>query len=187
MSESIIVRYVIWSDSSGHPDLTITLHSHHRIIMKPMRVFGFFFCLFTVSIISACDSSQPESGEVILYDYTASDSSGTQFAIRGMMRLRVGAGEESSFSGSWDFSKVGAPGDVGPQVGNGELRGNVIRSDSVRIDLNPQADDQKVILAGRFTEEPFSFRIKGKWMYQRSPGTTTGRFTAEKVSPSEPE
>lgn len=146
-----------------------------------MVVFTTLLCLLT---LSACDNSTPENREVILYDYTASDSSGLQFAVRGMMRFRVDAGEERSFSGSWDFSKVGAPGEVGPQVGNGELRGEVIGSDSVRIDLNPQAEDQKVILAGRFGEGPFSFRIEGKWTYRRKSRTTVGRFTAEKVSPS---
>lgn len=147
-----------------------------------MVVFTTLLCLLT---LSACDNSTPENREVILYDYTASDSSGLQFAVRGMMRFQVDAGEERSFDGNWDFSKVGAPGEVGPQVGNGRLHGKVIGRDSLRVDLNPQVDDdQRVILAGRFGEGPFSFRIEGKWIYQRESKTTTGRFTAEKVSPS---
>ena len=149
--------------------------------MKPTMVSAVLLCLL---IIPACDSSQPENREVILYDYTASDSSGTQFAVRGMMRFRINPNEERSFGGSWDFSEVGAPGDIGPQVGEGGLRGEVIGSDSVRIDLNPQADDQKVILGGRFEESPFGFRIEGKWTYRRMSKTTVGRFTAEKLSPS---
>ena len=164
---------------------TLRFHEHYSVVplvtMKPTVVFTTLLCLL---ILPACDDSQPENREVIRYDYTASDSSGTQFAVRGMMRFRVDAGEERSFSGSWDFSKVGAPGDVGPQVGNGELRGEVIGSDSVRIDLNPQSADQEVLLAGRFTDGPFSFRIEGRWTYRRKSRTTVGRFTAEKVSSS---
>ena len=84
-------------------------------------------------------------------------------------------------NGSWNLQATASADRIGPQVGQGELRGTVALSSSgsteVSLDLNPQWADNNVYLVGQAR----GATIRGDWTRSTLRGATEGgRFTATK-------
>ncbi len=85
-------------------------------------------------------------------------------------------GASVSISGEWNFSAIGNPVNIGPQTGEGEYIGT-IENNKLRINLNPEWDDNNVNLVGIIDGNT----ISGDWIYSGFPGALNyGTFTAKK-------
>jgi len=133
--------------------------------------------LAAVLLIVSCkkDSITPSlSG---LYEYTAFDSAGKAL-VHGSINLD--AKDSSHVSGTWQLDSVGSPKNVGPQLGRGNLAGN-ISSGKIQLNLNPNFVDNNVFLVGA-PENGVS--INGSWQWITFAGITNqGSFTAKALLP----
>lgn len=123
------------------------------------------------------------SNEAMVYHYTAYDSTGTAI-VDGELRLNyVETDPEASspyaIEGRWDLRKASeAAENIGPQTGEGKLVGTVDKRDRIRINLNPNWNDNNVLLQGNFTDERLG-DIEGQWTYITFVGEANGgRFEA---------
>jgi len=130
---------------------------------------------FMISLFMSCDKSTSlsPSDESSLYEYIAFDSSSTKVA-KGWLLLKF---EDNVITGQWDIQAVGSPQNIGPQLGSGNLAGNC-NSDSIWVDLQPNMQDNNLLLEGRLTDDDYS----GTWIYISLTGpTNSGTFTARKI------
>ena len=96
------------------------------------------------------------------YQYLAYAGDGA-LVVRGTLTIRhrgtVGV------DGSWSLKATGADGQVGPQVGDGQLEGTAAEQSDGRIDLNvnlnPNVADNNVTLRGTFD----GLHIRGEWSW----------------------
>ncbi len=146
--------------------------------MKP-HWFGLFLA---VAGLACSDATGPAELNGI-YEYRATDSSGTVLLI-GQLDLTFHG--DSTVTGSW---MIGWAPDadqgtvVGPQVGEGTLLG-LLAADGVILDLNPNVADDNVFLSGAFDLESLPPGLVGDWTYSTLIGpVAAGRFTATNMPP----
>jgi len=105
--------------------------------------------------------------------YRGFDSAG-KLIIRGW--LSINADGEGVVDGAWCLDRIGAPDDIGPQIGLGRLRGR-IEGPRLSLNLNPGFFDFHVSLSGAFDEASF----RGTWRYTTIRGIVSeGAFEAVK-------
>jgi len=136
-----------------------------------------YYILFIVCFISFhCKNVS----ETILFDvpdgtyaYFSYDSSSTLVA-KGWFKFEHE--DSANIKGIWEIKKVGNPGNIGPQDGEGELVG-MISDTSVSINLHPNFADNNIILAGKIDNK----YIYGKWHWATFAGITNwGSFNSKK-------
>jgi len=107
------------------------------------------------------------------YNYTAYDSLGTIVA-KGTLIFKFK--DSTSVTGEWEIKKVGDPQNIGPQIGEGELIGD-LTNEILWMELNPDFRDNNVFLQGK----PEINKYTGKWFYSSFIGPTNwGSFEAVK-------
>ena len=89
--------------------------------------------------------------------YRGYDSAGKHI-IRGW--LSMNADGTGFVDGAWCLDRIGAPENIGPQIGLGRLRGR-IEGARISLNLNPGFMDFHVSLTGAFDEVSF----RGTWRY----------------------
>lgn len=146
-----------------------------------MRKVLFAFGLTSLLVVFAagCEFIDVGGGgsQASAYAYTAYDSTDSP-VVRGTLWLNyveTGSDVEHPYQveGHWRLQKVVAEAEVGPQTGTGRLRGLIDEEGTVRIDLNPNFDDNNVILRGAFTEEQLG-DIAGEWTHHTFAGVARG-------------
>ena len=141
-----------------------------------MKLFAGFvfivFCIFSFHCKNA--------GESVLFDvppgsyaYFGYDSSSTLVA-KGWYKFEY---EDSvNISGNWKLTKIGDPGNIGPQDGEGQLVGSITDT-SIHINLQPNFADNNIILVGKFDNK----YIYGNWQWATFAGITNwGSFNSKK-------
>jgi hypothetical protein len=113
------------------------------------------------------------------YDYVAFGASDTTSRVVGTLTFQ---GEISNFpahiEGTWNLQAVGDPGNVGPQIGAGTLKGDVDDAGYLTMNLDPGMVDNNVFLVGSFVGGPRG-SIEGTWRVSTFVGeTASGRFRA---------
>jgi hypothetical protein len=132
--------------------------------------------------LCGCDSVDLQDGGS--YIYTAW-SQGGEVVVSGTFDLIFGERTEAdgtiTISGDWQLQRVGGGGrEVGPQVGEGEMRGTIDNDGNLSINLNPDWADNNVFLSGHFSDERFG-DFEGMWSYATFAGHTAGgTFRAER-------
>lgn len=116
------------------------------------------------------------------YTYNGYDSSG-DLLVTGTLWLYYETRNDPDFSttitGEWDLQQVKTAENIGPQVGQGKLRGSVEDNGTVYIDLNPGWADNNVTLFGHFGSE-LRDSIDGDWSFSTFVGpVNSGRFEAK--------
>jgi len=108
------------------------------------------------------------------YQYSGYEGWGG-LVITGLITLSA---QTNPVTGNWSLRQVGEPiGPIGPQIGEGELRGSLSGS-QLAADLNPGWADNNVFLNGQLTGNTWT----GLWSYSTFGGAVNGGpFTAEKV------
>jgi len=108
------------------------------------------------------------------YRYSGYEDGGG-LVITGRITLSA---QTNPVSGTWSLRQAGdAIGPIGPQVGEGQLRG-ILSGSQLGVDLNPGWADNNVGLNGRLTGNAWT----GSWSYSTFGGAINGGpFTAEKV------
>lgn len=157
--------------------------------MQTMELRTILFALVVLFIFSACNSSGPGDNIDRAYLYVANHPDSDTDAARGNLNLRFENTDEegvvAQIAGTWEINKLNDGEELGPQTGEGKLRGKIREDGSVRIDLNPDIADQNVILTGSFPNNGDRSFFEGKWMYQTLSGSTSGEFEALQVGPLE--
>jgi hypothetical protein len=107
------------------------------------------------------------------YKYIGYDSMGVKI-VKGWIKIVFVA--SNYISGEWQIEKIGDPQNIGPQVGEGSLVGNV-ENNQLFLNLNPNYVDNNVFLICPYDDR----KLTGKWNYSGFPGIINyGTFVAEK-------
>lgn len=114
-----------------------------------------------------------------IYEYHATAGQGE---VRGTLELRFAAAGTSGFpariSGTWSLESEGNVGQLGPQIGDGHLAGELGRDGEIHLNLNPGYADNNVFLIGTLEGSPP--RLEGAWQYSNFTGPVNGgAFLAE--------
>src|SRR5699024_10249287 len=151
-------------------------------IIKRQPILFVFALLFA---FSACHSTDAGDDIDRAYQYIAQNPAGDTDAARGRLELRFdNTGEEgitAQITGTWKIDKRSDAANMGPQTGEGELRGMIRQDGSVRIDLNPDIADQNVVLTGSFRKGDRSL-LEGRWTYTRYLGATQANLKPYKLA-----
>lgn len=142
--------------------------------MKKNFYLSFFLLLL---LINLCEKKNKILGPDDLpgkYTYTAYDSTNKTMVVRGWFKIIIY--DSTKINGEWHFQKIGNPQNIGPQVGDGQLIGEILK-EHIWMELNPQFRDNNVSLIGELVRQ----KIKGKWQYSGFPGIINwGYFEAVK-------
>lgn len=162
-----------------------------------MRAFSHFLYVLLLSALlggcdlgttRGCDDGDSDCEPNRRYLYVAQRADGGGDAARGTLVLRFPDGEKENIVdqivGTWRIERLEGAGELGPQTGEGELRGVVRADGSVRIDLAPDSAEHGVVLTGTFTTADRSV-LDGKWTYQAADDRTSGEFEASQTGPLE--
>jgi hypothetical protein len=110
------------------------------------------------------------------WKYVTKDADGNKLT-EGLLTMPFPPKEGINFVGSWQAKYVGPDGQrdkIGPQLNGGRLAG-VLSDGQLRIQLNPNMNDNNVTLTGTVKED----RITGTWEYSTFTGVTNkGTFEA---------
>ena len=88
------------------------------------------------------------------YSYTSYDS--TDFVVaQGWLTLTIS--DSLGITGEWHIQKIGDAKNIGPQIGDGELIGE-LEQKSISMNLNPDWADNNVLLRGILSDN----KIDGK-------------------------
>ncbi len=156
-----------------------TISTSSLLTMKAKTILP--IALLYLIPFAACDTADTNSDEKGMYAYTAYDANNVA-VINGSLSLHFLEDTfPSEVEGEWNLDKMGET-EVGPQVGEGVLRGTVDASGGFRINLNPEVADQNVYLVGTFrgsSQDQESF--EGSWRYETLSGTiSSGSFEAKR-------
>lgn len=136
-----------------------------------LSVCGFLTGCDTTGASTACPPGQPGA----CYFYQAFGPDGAPL-VEGHLTIDVaasGSGEGQPVEGVWIFDRI-QPGNAGPQVGSGILRGRLDDRD-VLLRLNPDASGSEVELNGTIDGNA----ITGVWTWlQAAEPVSQGTFTA---------
>lgn len=142
--------------------------------MRPASVL--LACLVSVFFALSCSSAsnatqQPRAFPLGDYQYIGYDSHGNK-VVEG--RLSLTSLEADRLKGDWQLNKVGETGNIGPQVGTGNLSGELSKGE-IYINLNPNMADNNVRLRGKVEGN----RFQGTWSYDGESGAISqGTFVA---------
>src|SRR4029079_15104271 len=107
------------------------------------------------------------------YEYSGYDEAGKK-VISGRLNLTEIKGQDTK--GKWELKQVGKAGKLGPQVGTGNLVGQV-ESNQVNINLNPDWNDNNIFLSSKFAKG----ELRGDWHFSTFAGAASkGTFVAKK-------
>ena len=125
--------------------------------------------------MSCCDSTtssngmDPKQGE---FKYTGYDSTGIKI-VQG--KLFLDFSDSTNIKGTWEIEEIKMSQNIGPQIGSGELIGSYYDSNRVWINLNPDYDDNNIILRGILNNKSY----EGNWKYSTFVGVVNyGPFEA---------
>ena len=142
-----------------------------------MEKLSILILIFIISLsLCFCDKDNSINGLKIpggAYAYTGYDSTGVKI-VTGWIKI---AFEDSiHLSGEWELDKIGDPQSIGPQVGEGNLVGN-LENNQLSLNLNPDYIDNNVFLICPYDDK----KLTGKWFYSGFPGIINyGTFVAER-------
>ncbi len=144
-----------------------------------MKKISIFILIITISLSFSfyfCDKDNSINGLKIpagAYAYTGFDSTGVKI-VTGWIKIVF---EDSThISGEWELDKIGNPQKIGPQIGSGNIVGNIV-NDQLHLNLNPQYVDNNVFLTCPYNDQ----KLIGRWSYTGFPGVINyGSFIAEK-------
>ena len=126
--------------------------------------------IFVALIFSRCEE---EDNPQETYQYSGFDGMGIKI-IAGSFSIEPG--DSIDITGQWNFEALGAPENIGPQIGTGLFIGS-IDGNVFAVNLNPQFVDNNVNLWGTISGN----QIIGEWYYSGFPGVINqGTFTAQK-------
>lgn len=129
-----------------------------------------------LSLFYFCDKDNCLNGKKIpegAYAYMGYDSIGIKI-VEGWISFDFV--DSTTISGEWELDKIGDPKNIGPQVGTGQLGGNVQNS-QIYLNLNPNFIDNNIFLASPYDNH----KLEGEWTYAGFPGVINyGSFVAEK-------
>jgi hypothetical protein len=116
------------------------------------------------------------------YCYTAFDESG-EAVVQGRLVLVIAESDDANtafrVTGSWMFRQLAEGREVGPQVGQGAVRGSIGPDGQVFLDLNPMYADNNVFLTGTFGPDGFE-ALTGDWFHSTLLGQVAeGSFEAK--------
>ena len=127
-----------------------------------------------VMVLCACSTAPRDLTSLGAFQYTAYDQAGTKI-VEGWMTLTLK--DATTVSGRWQFQPIGDPQNIGPQVGSGDLGGDLHNGHELTINLNPEMADNNVFLAGTYTPT----EITGTWSWATLMGAVNqGTFRAVK-------
>lgn len=107
------------------------------------------------------------------YQYTGYSSKGDKI-VEG--KVSIISREGNRLAGKWRLKTIGDPKIIGPQVGEGNLEGE-LNQDRLIINLNPAASDSNVVLTGEIE----GGRFHGKWSFDGFAGSMNqGLFEASR-------
>jgi hypothetical protein len=142
-----------------------------------MKKYSYLYFFLLLLFVNFCEKTNKILGPDNLtgnYTYTAFDSTNKTTVIKGWFKINVY--DTTKISGEWHFQKVGNPQNVGPQVGDGQLIGE-LQKNQIFLELNPQFRDNNVGLIGETGRQ----KLKGQWHYSGFPGPINwGYFEAVK-------
>ena len=149
-----------------------------------MKLLKSYLIMMVLSCyVAACSSPKPATQvkpfPVGDYQYIGFDSRGTkivegQLSITSVESKRINSVDTLEIKGNWQLNKIGDPQKIGPQVGTGQLDGSIVNGE-VRIDLNPNMNDNNVNLTGTIENG----RFRGKWSFSGFAGILNqGTFDA---------
>jgi hypothetical protein len=144
--------------------------------MKTITTFLFVIVLgFQILDCSSAKSGQQSKpfpmGD---YEYSGYDKNKAKI-VEGS--LSITSVESGRIKGQWQLRKVGNAQNIGPQVGKGDLDGQ-IKEDEITIDLNPNMIDNNVVLSGKFDEKK---SFSGTWSFNGfAGGLNRGTFEARR-------
>lgn len=116
------------------------------------------------------ESGSPEALDVV-YQYTGYSRQGTPI-VQGYLMLSQR--DPNHYTGRWHLRALVDTMRIGPQVGQGNLVGE-IRNGALTINLNPNFVDNNVILTGRLRRTVYA----GRWEWIGFAGTlNSGTFQA---------
>ena len=141
-----------------------------------MRTLFLAATVFSLSACSLFGIGDDDGSFEDVYSYTASDEDG-EAVVTGLLYVEYVPndviGEPDLLRGRWELQAEGA---VGPQDGEGTLRGTAemgtVEGDLFSIDLNPGISDDNVFLSGRFENE--RARMTGTWSHSTLIGPVAG-------------
>ena len=130
-------------------------------------------CLASCSDVLSNSEKDDVSGT---FQYTGYNQQGV-VVVRGTITLSDN--KSGLVNGRWNLQAVGSPDRLGPQVGQGDVRGEIsLRSNGVStltLNLNPEWADNNVLLFGQGQ----SSKIEGEWHWSTLLGAVErGRFIA---------
>lgn len=125
-----------------------------------------------VLVLCGCATVSDDSTALGTFRYTGYDQAGTAI-VEGWLRLEMQ--DAVTVSGRWQLQAIGNPQNIGPQVGSGNLGGDLRNGQELTLNLNPQMADNNVFLAGTYTPA----EITGTWNWATMLGTVNqGTFRA---------
>ena len=86
--------------------------------------------------------------------------------------LKINIAKDSTVTVSWDITAVDgfSQEDIGPQIGKGELAGN-IKDGQIWINMNPRIADYNIFLNGYYSNDGASWTENYIWRYSIEKGT----------------
>ena len=127
--------------------------------------------LLLVAPLVSCGDAPIQPVPSGAFAYTSYDTTGAP-VVTGWFTVNVSS--SGLISGEWHFWGLGNPGDVGPQIGDGELVGGFAEGE-LWLELNPQFRDHNLTLHGTLEGD----RYAGAWMWTTYVGVTNhGTFEA---------
>jgi hypothetical protein len=137
-------------------------------ILMPLLILLFI-------LIFSCekDKSIIESGPPGSFTYQSFDTLGNML-VTGWFTFQFV--DSVHIEGSWHLEKFSNQNNIGPQIGDGKLKGGTYDS-SIWMELNPQFRDNNMHLEGTIYDN----RIEGTWAWLTFVGTSNwGTFKANK-------
>ena len=139
--------------------------------LNSLLIFLFFLQFFACKTDDSSLGFEP--GPPGSYSYSAFDSLGS-LIVGGWFILDFV--DSTKFEGTWRTESFVDRTDIGPQVGEGKLVGEIYNS-SISIELNPQFADNNLNLNGKWNENEF----QGTWAWLTYIGASNwGTFKAVK-------
>ena len=125
--------------------------------MKSNRVKYIFFVLFTIPIFS-CEDKENSKNPINIPD-------GMVICATGFIEITIAT--DSTVTGSWDITAADGFTNyysdsnkvfIGPQIGTGQLAGN-IKDGQIWINMDPRIADYNIFLNGNYSNE----KVIGNW------------------------
>ena len=127
--------------------------------------------------ISSCDKEENKVDNFNdKYEYTAYVAKSLVICANGILDMSIDS--DSTIAGTWNINSGAgfSEKEVGPQVGTGELEGQIEKG-KILLNLNPDWADNNIFLQGQYAEDQFG----GNWIWSTIIGQTAlGGFIIKK-------